>query len=79
MATTKTYRTSASARKQKVSPKPPAASLLPTNGNGLSPSNGDVLRKLYASLLKCRIVQQHFQRLWAARRRCPGLRIGVRP
>ena len=66
MATTKTDRTSASARKQKVSPKPLAASLPPTNGNGLSPSNGDVLRKLYASVLKCRIVQQHFQRLWAA-------------
>jgi TPP-dependent pyruvate/acetoin dehydrogenase alpha subunit len=36
-----------------------AAAPAPANGNGSSPSNGDVLRKLYASLLRCRMLQEH--------------------
>src|SRR5271167_984952 len=48
--------------------QPPAAKslraekALPANGNGASPSNQDVLRTLYASMLKCRIVTERAQR-----------------
>ncbi len=39
------------------------AALPPANSNGSSPSNGDVLRKLYASLLRCRMLQEHARTL----------------
>ncbi len=40
--------------------KPPltAAATSTTNSNGSSPSNGETLRKLYAALLRCRLVQE---------------------
>ncbi len=31
----------------------------PANGDNSSPSNGDMLRKLYASLLRCRLAEEH--------------------
>jgi len=36
-----------------------AAAPSATNSNGSSPSNGETLRKLYAALLRCRLVQEH--------------------
>src|SRR5271165_4779323 len=35
----------------------------PVNGNSTSPSNHDVLRRLYASMLKCRMMAEQAQRL----------------
>jgi len=35
-----------------------AAALSTTSNNGLSPSNGETLRKLYAALLRCRLAQE---------------------
>ena len=51
-------------RKQAVPPKLSATeSAQPANGNGASPSNQDVLRRLYGSMLKCRILAERAQRL----------------
>jgi TPP-dependent pyruvate/acetoin dehydrogenase alpha subunit len=52
-ATTKAKTTTA------TPPAVAAAAPQPANGDASSPSNGDVLRKLYASLLRCRMAEEH--------------------
>ena len=42
----------------------------PANGNGGSPSNQDVLRRLYASMLKCRMLAERAQRLPGRQTHC---------
>src|SRR5271157_4604949 len=55
--------------KKKVAAKPLKADRAqPANGNSTSPSNHDVLRRLYASMLKCRMIAEHAQRLLCDRR-----------
>jgi TPP-dependent pyruvate/acetoin dehydrogenase alpha subunit len=50
-------------RKQAVPPKPPGAERAQPANGGTSPSNQDVLRQLYASMLKCRMLAERAQRL----------------
>jgi TPP-dependent pyruvate/acetoin dehydrogenase alpha subunit len=51
-------------RRKEVSAKPlNAAQVQPLHGNGASPSNHDVLRRLYSSMLKCRMATERAQRL----------------
>jgi len=51
-----------SSRKKSLSKTPITTGLSqPANGNGGSPSNGEVLRQLYFGLLKCRVVEQFAQ------------------
>ena len=55
--------------KKKVAAKPLKADRAqPVNGNSASPSNHDVLRRLYASMLKCRMMAEQAQRLLGDRR-----------
>ena len=50
-------------RKPLPAPKPMSAEKAqPANGDGPSPSNQDVLRTLYASMLKCRVLAERAQR-----------------
>jgi TPP-dependent pyruvate/acetoin dehydrogenase alpha subunit len=51
-------------RKQPTAPQPLSAEKAqPANGDRVSPSNQDVLRTLYASMLKCRILAERVQGL----------------
>jgi len=51
-------------QRKEVAVKPSsAAQVQPAGGNGNSPSNHDVLRRLYSSMLKCRIMTERAQRL----------------
>jgi|SRR5271165_992478 len=50
-------------RKREVAANPLKVSRAqPANGNGASPSNQDVLRRLYFSMLKCRLLAERVQR-----------------
>ena len=49
-------------QKRAVTTKPPGEAQ-PVNGSGASPSNQDVLRQLYASMLKCRVLAERAQGL----------------
>jgi TPP-dependent pyruvate/acetoin dehydrogenase alpha subunit len=63
MATPTRKRSDASPRKKTVSkPSTAAAPAKLANGNGTSPSSGEVLRQLYFALLKCRMVAEYVQR-----------------
>jgi acetoin:2,6-dichlorophenolindophenol oxidoreductase subunit alpha len=50
--------------KKKIAAKPLKADLVPpANGNGASPSNHDVLRRMYVSMLRCRMLTERAQDL----------------
>ncbi|MGC2109080.1 MAG: thiamine pyrophosphate-dependent enzyme [Candidatus Korobacteraceae bacterium] len=67
MVTSSKKRPEVKVRKKTTSSKPPASAPSTTaNSNGSSPSNGDALRKLYASLLECRLLQEHIRLLPAS-------------
>ena len=55
-------------RRKEVAVRPlSAAQVQPAGGNGNSPSNHDVLRRLYSSMLKCRMAAERAQRLLGGR------------
>lgn len=61
-------KSSAEKRRKEDAAKPlSAAQVQPANGNGGSPSNHDVLRRLYSSMLKCRMMAERAQRLLGGR------------
>jgi TPP-dependent pyruvate/acetoin dehydrogenase alpha subunit len=63
MATPTRNRSETSSRKKALNkPAITKAPAQPANGNGASPSNGEVLRQLYFALLKCRMVAEYVQR-----------------
>ncbi len=62
-------KSSAEKRRKGVSAKPlSAAQVQSANGNGASGSNHDVLRRLYSSMLKCRMMSERAQRFLGGRR-----------
>jgi len=59
--------------KKKVAAEPlKAARVQPANGNGASLSNNDVLRRMYVSMLKCRILAERVQGRMADRQPTAG-------
>jgi TPP-dependent pyruvate/acetoin dehydrogenase alpha subunit len=67
MVTSSKKRTDAKVRKKPAAGKAPASTPSTAPSNGSSPSNGETLRKLYASLLRCRLMQEYVQRLPSSR------------
>lgn len=60
---TKTKKQAESVRKTSPTSKPqPLTTTKPVNSNGSSPSSQDTLRRLYVSLLRCRMAQQEAKR-----------------
>src|SRR5271167_2159490 len=62
---TKSESRSARPKKKVVARPLKADRVQPANGNGAPPSNHDVLRRMYVSMLRCRKLTERVQRLFA--------------
>ena len=59
MVTKRKNRSKASSRGKTTAKRPlPSPSALPASGNGSSPSNLDMLRRMYSAMLKCRMMEE---------------------
>src|ERR1039458_6232786 len=59
MVTKRKNRSKASSRGKTTAKRPlPSPSALPASGNGSSPANLDMLRRMYSAMLKCRMMEE---------------------